>query len=140
MGGGTGRLPGWGVFYSGFKNCLYGRRDGITGSVFFIPALKTVYMGGGTLFILGLHENVSTLDDFSRDNLQHNIVPAKRTQCLYVSPALAGTPLCRTGRKTSRQNYFHIDGMGQIRDIVYMHGARSLDVLLHLPHINSPYI
>ena len=28
MGGGTGRLPGRDVFYPGFKNCLYGRRDG----------------------------------------------------------------------------------------------------------------
>ena len=34
----------------------------------------------GTLFIPGLHKNVSTWDDFTRDNLQsqHNIVPAKR--------------------------------------------------------------
>ena len=34
----------------------------------------------GTFFIPGLHENVSTRDDFTRDNLQsqHNIVPAKR--------------------------------------------------------------
>ena len=28
----------------GLRGCLYGRRDG----TFFIPALKTVYMGGGT--------------------------------------------------------------------------------------------
>ena len=36
----------------------------------------------GTLFILGLHENVSVQDDFTRDNLQsqHNIVPAKREE------------------------------------------------------------
>ena len=55
--------------------------------MFFISAFKTVYMGGGTgvswdgpLFIPGLHENVSTRDDFTRDNFQsqHNIVPAKR--------------------------------------------------------------
>ena len=61
MGGGTARLPERDVFYPGFKNCLYGRRD-------------------GTFFIPGLHENVSTRDDFTRDNLQsqHNIVPAKR--------------------------------------------------------------
>ena len=34
----------------------------------------------GALFISGLLENVSTRDDFTRDNLQsqHNIVPAKR--------------------------------------------------------------
>ena len=34
----------------------------------------------GTFFILGLHENVPTRDDFTHDNLQsqHNIVPAKR--------------------------------------------------------------
>ena len=34
----------------------------------------------GTFFIPGLHENVSTRDDFTWDNLQsqHNIVPAKR--------------------------------------------------------------
>ena len=53
-------LPGWDVFYPGFKNCLYGRQN-------------------GTLFICGLHENVSTRDDFPRDNLQsrHNIL-AKR--------------------------------------------------------------
>ena len=33
----------------------------------------------GTLFISGLHENVSPRDDFTRDNLQnqHNIVAAK---------------------------------------------------------------
>ena len=66
MGGGTGRL---------------------TGRTFFIPVLKTVYMGGGTgclpgrdVFHPGLHENVSTGDNFTQDNLQsqHNIVPAKR--------------------------------------------------------------
>ena len=28
-------------FYSSFENCLYGKRDGM----FYIPALKTVYMG-----------------------------------------------------------------------------------------------
>ena len=27
MGGGTGCLPGRDVFYPGFKNCLYGRRE-----------------------------------------------------------------------------------------------------------------
>ena len=34
----------------------------------------------GTLFIPGSHKNVSTRDDFTRDNLQsqHNIVPEKR--------------------------------------------------------------
>ena len=50
MDGGTGRLPG---------------RDVCRDGTFFIP---------------GLHENVSTRDDFTRDNLQsqHNIVPAKR--------------------------------------------------------------
>ena len=32
------------VSYPGFKNCLYGGRDG----TFLILALKTVYMGGGT--------------------------------------------------------------------------------------------
>ena len=34
----------------------------------------------GTFFIPGLHENVSTRDGFTWDNLQsqHNIVPAKR--------------------------------------------------------------
>ena len=41
--------------------------------MFFIPGLKTVYMGGS------LHKNVSTRDDFTRDNLQsQHIVPAKR--------------------------------------------------------------
>ena len=52
MGGGTGRLPGRDVFYPGFKNCLYGRRDGM-------------FAGTGR---------------FTRYNLQsqHNIVPAKR--------------------------------------------------------------
>ena len=49
MGGGTRRLAGRDVFYSDFKNCLYGRRDG----TFFIPALKTVYMGGGTRRLAG---------------------------------------------------------------------------------------
>ena len=51
----TGRLPGRDVFYPGFKNCLYGKRDG----TFFIPALK------------------AGRDDFTLDNLQtqHNIVP-----------------------------------------------------------------
>ena len=53
----------------------------------FIPGLKTVYMGGGMgcfrdtmLFIPSLQENVSTRDNFTRDNLQsqHNIVQAKR--------------------------------------------------------------
>ena len=41
--------------------CLPGRRD-------------------GTLFIPGLHENVSTRDDFTQDSLQsqHNIILAKR--------------------------------------------------------------
>ena len=36
----------------------------------------------GTVFILGLHENVSVQHDFTRDNLQsqHNIVPAKREE------------------------------------------------------------
>ena len=43
MGGGMERLPGRDVFYPGFKNCLYERRD-------------------GTFSIPGLHENVSTRD------------------------------------------------------------------------------
>ena len=61
MGGGTGRLPVRDVFYPGFKNCLYGRRDGM----YFIP---------------GLHEIIYTRDDFTPENFQsqHNIVPAKR--------------------------------------------------------------
>ena len=29
MGGGTGHLPGRDIVYPGFKNCLYGRRDGM---------------------------------------------------------------------------------------------------------------
>ena len=29
MEGGTGRFPGRDVFYPAFKNCLYGRRDGM---------------------------------------------------------------------------------------------------------------
>ena len=58
MGGETER------FYSDFKSCLYGRRDGM----FSISTLKTVYMGGGkghfpgldvspdgTLFIPGIY-------------------------------------------------------------------------------------
>ena len=58
---GSYRLYAWeaggDVFYPGFKNCSYGTLE-------FIP---------------GLHENVSTRDDFTGDNLQsqHNIVPAK---------------------------------------------------------------
>ena len=45
------------------RGCLYGRRDG----TFFIPTLKSVYMGGG------IHVQS-----------QHKIVPAKRTECLYI--------------------------------------------------------
>ena len=47
---GTGYLPGGDVFYPVFKNCLYGRWDGTFAGdgTFFIPCLKTVYMGGGT--------------------------------------------------------------------------------------------
>ena len=61
MGGGTGRLPGRDVFYPDFKNCLYGRRD-------------------GTFFIPGLHENVSTRDDFTREtkNVPAKFFPYKR--------------------------------------------------------------
>ena len=67
-------------------------------------------MGGGTgclpgrdPFNAGLHENVSTRDDFTQNNLQsqHNIVPAKRDtpSRLYDKncPALAGIPVERTG-------------------------------------------
>ena len=61
-----------------------------------------------TFFIPGLHENVSTWDDFTRDNL-HNIVSANQasiissrqsgTECLHDKncPALAGIPVERTG-------------------------------------------
>ena len=52
MVGGTGRLPGRDVFYPGFKNRLSWEtgRD---------------VCRGGTLFIPGLHENVSSRDDFT---------------------------------------------------------------------------
>ena len=56
-------------------------------------------------------------------------------------------PLCRTGRKTSRQNSFQINGMGQIRDEIYTCMAKSR--VTSRPgkhpfpppvHINSPLI
>ena len=70
-------------------SCSYGRlgRDVCRDGTFFIPALKTVYMGGATGCLPGrfsswvhVNENVSSWNDFTRDNLQsqHNIVPAKR--------------------------------------------------------------
>ena len=102
MGGGTGRLPGRDVFYLGFKNCLYGRRDGIfAGS--FIPCL---------------HENVSTRDDFTRIICKISIISSRQsgTECLYDKncPTLAETPvertripLCQDGTKnvTERDKY-----------------------------------
>ena len=57
------------------------------------------------------------------------------TECLFDKncPALAGIPVCRTGRKTSRQNSFHINGTGQMRDI-YMHGEIPFNVPSRLPY------
>ena len=43
MGGGTGRLPGRDVFHPVFKNCLYGRRDGMfAGTGRFSPRVGPV--------------------------------------------------------------------------------------------------
>ena len=64
------------VFYSSFKNCLYGRRD----RTFFIPALKTVYMGGGRdVFYSGFKICLYGRRKVSIKSLQsqHKIIPAK---------------------------------------------------------------
>ena len=55
------------VFHSGFRNCLYGRRDGM-------------FAGTGRFSSQVYMRMFLPEDDFTRDNLQsqHNIVPAKR--------------------------------------------------------------
>ena len=45
-------------------------------------------------------------------------------------------PLCRDGTKNVRQNSFHINGMGQIRD-VYMYGEITFNDPVKRP-FNSP--
>ena len=48
-----------------------------------------------------------------------------------------GSRFAGTGRKTSRQNSFHINGTGQIRDI-YMHGEIPFNVPANVPSL-IPY-
>ena len=70
----------------------------------------------------------------------HNIVPAKRdgvflwytncTSCFSWDPGCMSEPGSRfawTGRKTSRQNSFDINGTGQIKD-TYMHGEIPFNI------------
>ena len=94
---------------------------------FVIPALKTVYMGGGTgRFLSRVYMRMFLPGTILPGTICKVSIISSRlsgTECLYDKncPALAGSRFAGTGRKTCRQNSFHINGMGQIRDI-YMHG------------------
>ena len=77
MGSGTGKSDSAYKKKNTLGLFIYGRRD----VMFFIPALKTVYMRAGrnvyrdrTLIISGLHENVSTRDDFTRTICKVSII------------------------------------------------------------------
>ena len=63
--------------------------------------------GTGRFFILGLHENISNWDDFTRKNLQsqHNIGPAKRDGVFPALPDGTGRDEKRPGKHS-----FHING------------------------------
>ena len=82
MGGGTGRLPGRDVFYPGFKNCLYGRRDGTFSSRVYMRMFLPGTISPGTI-------------------CKVSIISSRQsgTECLYDKncPALAGTSVERTG-------------------------------------------
>ena len=104
MGGETGRLAGRDVFYPGFKNCLYGRPDGIFAGTGRFSS--RVYM---RMFLPG------TISP--RTICKVSIISSRQsgTECLYNKncPSLAGIrsskPRSRfagTGRKTSQQTFF----------------------------------
>ena len=122
MGGGTGCLPGRDV-------C----RDGTFAETEHLPGQDVCRDGtfAGTGRFLSRVYPVSTWDDFTQENLQsqHFSFRQNGTECLYDKnyPALAGIPLCRTGRKMSWLNSFHINGTEHIRDI-YMHGEIPFNV------------
>ena len=88
MGGGTGRLPGRDVSYPVFKNCLYGRRDGMFAGTGRFSS--RVYM---KMFLPG------TISPGTICKV--NIISSRQsgTECLYDKncPALAGIPVERTG-------------------------------------------
>ena len=124
------------------RGCLYGRRDGTfvgTGR-FSSRAYMRIFLPG--TISLGTICKVSIISSWQSG-----------TECLYDKncPTLAGIPVERTGirlagtgRKTSQQNSFHINGMGQIRDI-YMHGEIPFNVpsgqtSRPTSHINSPWM
>ena len=123
MGGGTGCLPGRDVFYPGFKNCLYGRRDGMfagTGR-----CSSRVYM---RIFL----PRTISLGTICKVSIISSGESGTKCLCDKNCPALAGIsvertgiPLFRDGTKNVPEISFHINGMGQIRDIQYTRMARS---------------
>ena len=88
MGGGTGRLPGRNAFYLSFKNCLYGRRDGMFAGTGRFSS--RVYM---KMFLPGTI-SPGTICKVS-------IISSRQigTECLYDKncPALVEIPVERTG-------------------------------------------
>ena len=109
MRAGTGRLPGRDVFCPGFKNCLYGRRDGDV----FYPGM----ISPGTIC------KVSIIS--SRQS---------ETECLYDKNCLAlagipvertGIPLCRDGTKNVAAKFFPYKRNGTNKSMQYICMARS---------------
>ena len=107
MGGGTGRIPGQDVFHFGFRNCLFGRRDGMfagTGHFSIHPGFT--WDCSGTIS--------------PRTICKVSIISSRQsgTECLHDKncPAFSGIPVERTGtpfcrdKKRPGKYSFHING------------------------------